>query len=105
MIKKYNKLIRDRIPEKIKAKGETCKFHIAGNDEYWDKLKQKLSEEIDEFREHPSIEELADIQEVVYAIADFKFDGISNLEKIRVEKFKKRGGFGRRLVLDETGSR
>jgi predicted house-cleaning noncanonical NTP pyrophosphatase (MazG superfamily) len=54
--------------------------------------------------EEPSLEELADITEVIYAIADFKFGGQNNLEKTRKEKYEKRGGFKKRIILEETNN-
>lgn len=99
---KYNKLIRDKIPEKIKANGESCTTHTANDNEYKEKLREKINEEVNEFLNNPSIEELADIAEVIYTIADFEFGGKDKLEQTRIEKFKKRGGFEKRLILDET---
>ncbi|MCK5321121.1 nucleoside triphosphate pyrophosphohydrolase [Candidatus Pacearchaeota archaeon] len=102
---KYNKLIRDKIPEIIKSKGDSCKVHAAGEEEYWDKLKTKIGEEVDEFLKNPCVEELADIQEVINAISDFKFEGKSKLEEIRKKKFEERGGFEKRLILEEADDR
>jgi len=99
---KYNKLIRDKIPNKIEANGESCITHIANDNEYKEKLREKINEEVNEFLKDPCIEELSDILEVVYTIADFEFGGKDKLEQARVEKAEKRGGFEKRLILDET---
>lgn len=99
---KYNKLIRDKIPEIIKNKGDVPITHTAGEEEYWQKLKEKLVEEVEEFLKEPRREELADILEVVYAICDFKNIDRKKLEILRKKKAERRGGFKNRTVLDET---
>ena len=99
---KYNKLVRDKIPEIIKSKGVVPATHIASDNEYQQKLKAKLQEEVDEFLEFSNEEELADILEVIYALCDlYKIDK-NELEQLRKEKAKKRGGFKERIILDET---
>jgi predicted house-cleaning noncanonical NTP pyrophosphatase (MazG superfamily) len=102
---KYDKLIRDKIPEKIESSGARYKLHVASDDEYWNKLKNKIIEEVNEFLKDPCAEELSDIMEVLYAIADLKFGGRDELKRVRKEKFEKRGGFEKRLILDETDNR
>ena len=102
---KYDKLIRDKIPEKIEKVGDWCKIHVANDDEYWNKLKAKIGEEVGEFLDNPCVEELADVLEVVYAISDFKFAGKDKLERVRKKKFEERGGFGKRFILDESEDR
>ncbi len=101
-IMKYNKLVRDKIPEIIKEKRGEAIIHIANDEEYWEKLKEKLKEEIDEFLAEDNKEELADILEVIYAICDFKEINKEELESIRKEKAEKRGGFKDKIILDET---
>jgi len=99
---KYNKLVRDKIPEIIKSKGSAPITHIASNEEYWQKLKEKLVEEVKEFIESDNEEELADILEVLNAIFDYKKIDKVKLEVIRIEKANKRGGFKNKIILDET---
>jgi len=99
---KYNKLVRDKIPEIIKNKGAVPITHIANDEEYWQKLKEKLQEEVDEFLEDETEEELADILEVIYAICDFKKIDKEKLELLRKKKAKERGGFKDKIILDET---
>ena len=99
---KYNKLVRDKIPEIIKHKGKVPITHIADNGEYWQKLKEKLKEEIDEFLERDNEEELADILEIIYAICNFKKIDKQKLEMLRKKKAEKRGSFRQKIILDET---
>ena len=99
---KYNKLIRDKIPEIIKENGNMPIIHIADDKEYWEKLKEKLKEEVEEFIEDSSKEELADILEVIYAINEFKRFDINEIEKIREKKAEKRGKFKKKIILDES---
>lgn len=100
----YNKLVRDKIPEIIKSKWETAVTHIADDQEYRKKLEEKLHEETDELFVGTNIaEELADILEVAYAIADAKNISKEEIEKIRLEKLEKRWWFSKRIILEETG--
>ncbi|MFH1129312.1 MAG: nucleoside triphosphate pyrophosphohydrolase [Patescibacteria group bacterium] len=99
---RYNKLVRDKIPEIIRGKGETLITHIADDQEYEIKLKEKLQEEVGEFLKDSNAEELADILEVIYALGDNIGVAKEELEKIRAEKAEKRGGFKEKIILDET---
>lgn len=93
------KLIRDKIPEIAKAKGEVMKLHVASEDEYSRLLVAKLIEEAHEYRLKPSAEELADILEVARALS-VQFGGIDVVEKIREKKASERGGFSKKIVLE-----
>ena len=99
---KYDKLVRDKIPEITRKNCKIPITHFAGEKEYYEKLKEKLREEIDEFLQDNSIEELADLLEIIFSICDFKKVKHSELEKMRKEKAKKRGAFKKRIILDET---
>jgi len=99
---KYNKLVRDKIPEYIKSKGGTPITHIADDDEYWQKLKEKLQEEVREFQESETAEELADILEVLDAISNFKNFDKSEVEKIKEKKAQERGKFNHKIILEES---
>lgn len=99
---KYNKLVRDKIPEHIKSKGGILIIHIANDKEYWEKLKEKLQEEIKEFSESETIEEMADIQEVINAICSYKKFGKKKLEAARKKKARERGVFKKRIILEKS---
>jgi len=99
---KYNKLVRDNIPDIIRAKGGTPQTHIANEKEYWEKLKEKLEEEVKEFLESESTEELADIVEVFNAIYTHKGISFEEIKKIKEKKKEERGGFEKRIILDES---
>lgn len=99
---KYNKLIRDKIPEIIAAKGGTSRTHIADSAEYWNKLKEKLAEEVAEFAKDESAEELADILEVIDAICEFKEFDAGSLRELQKRKKDERGGFKKYIILEES---
>jgi predicted house-cleaning noncanonical NTP pyrophosphatase (MazG superfamily) len=99
---KYNKLIRDRIPEIIEKSGKKAIVETLNESDYINFLKVKLEEELEEFKKSEDIEEIADIIEVLYAIVEFKGMSIKDLEKIRLEKAEKRGAFKKRLLLKEV---
>lgn len=99
---KYNKLVRDKIPEIIKQKGGTPITHVADDLEYWQKLKEKLREEVAEFIEAESPEELADVWEVIEAVIEHKKFSQSEVVNIKNKKAKERGKFRDRIILDES---
>jgi len=101
-MKRYNKLVRDKIPEIIEKKGGKAIVHRANSKEYWEKLKEKLLEEVKEFFKSESIEEFADILEVNDAIRIFKKFGGRKILAVKRKKLKERGGFKKRIILEES---
>lgn len=99
---KYDKLIRDKIPEIIKAQGKMAIIEEMDDIIYKEYLDIKLSEELNEYIEEDSVEELADLVEVVYAILDYKGVSLQEFEKIRTSKAERRGAFSKRLLLKEV---
>lgn len=98
----YNKLVRDRIPEIIEAQGKTCLCETMEDAEYLRMLDEKLNEELAEYQADKSLEELADLMEVVRAVAEARGSSIDEIERIRAEKAAKRGGFAKKLLLKEV---
>jgi predicted house-cleaning noncanonical NTP pyrophosphatase (MazG superfamily) len=101
----FNKIVRDKIPDIIKAEGRSVVTKILSDDEALIYLKKKLCEEVDEFLASDSLHELADIVEVVRALASALGSNASSVEAIRKEKRLKNGGFGRRILLLSAGSK
>lgn len=99
---KYNKLMRDRIPEIIEASGKTCKTTVLDDAEYLCMLDAKLDEELAEYHKDQSIEELADLLEVIYAAAIARGYTVKKLEQARELKAQKRGVFQNRILLMEV---
>ena len=98
-MKTYNKLVRDRIPEIIQSNGEKPDIEILDDERFLQELHKKLFEEAKEFVEDDSKEELADLMEVIYAIARLRGIDLNEVEKIRKQKAQKRGAFDKKIFL------
>lgn len=95
----YNKLVRDRIPEIIKSQGKTCEIEILDDEAYLKALEDKLLEEVNEYRENPSIEELADISTVLRGIADARGYDWTDVVRRLFDKDRDRGTFSHKILL------
>jgi predicted house-cleaning noncanonical NTP pyrophosphatase (MazG superfamily) len=98
----YNKLVRDKIPQIIAASGKNCVTEVLTEDAYLQKLDEKLGEELAEYQESKSLEELADLLEVMAAVVKARGYSWEELERIRARKREKRGGFEERILLIES---
>jgi predicted house-cleaning noncanonical NTP pyrophosphatase (MazG superfamily) len=92
------KLVRDKIPDVIRASGAEPITTIAGEAEYARLLRDKLAEEVAEFLDSDDPGELADVVEVVLALAATLGVDRDGLEALRAAKQAERGGFERRIV-------
>ena len=99
---KYHKLVRDRIPEIIEKTGKTGICSVLSQEDYITMLDQKLNEELAEYQEDKSIEELADLLEVMTAVAIARGSSIEEVDAIRKKKKEERGGFEKKLLLEEV---
>ena len=99
---KYNKLVRDRIPEIIEASGKNCVAEILSDEDYLCMIDAKLDEELAEYHKDQNIEELADLIEVIYAATKARGYTLEQLETVRAEKAAKRGIFQKKLLLKKV---
>ena len=100
--KVYNKLVRDRIPEIIEADGKKCACETLSQEQYLAMLDAKLNEELAEYQQSKSLEELADLLEVMGAVVKARGYSWDELTAIRKQKLEKRGGFEKRILLKEV---
>ncbi len=99
---RYNKLVRNKIIEIIKKDGVKPSYHIATSADYLIKLKEKLLEEVGEFNEAESLEEMADIFEVIYAILTEKGWNVEQVVALQKKKREDRGGFEKKIILEDA---
>ena len=95
----YHKLVRDKIPQIIAQKGGKSETRILAEDEYRICLEAKLDEEVGEYHRDKTPEELADILEVVYALAEANGCSKQQLLQIYEKKHHDRGGVADRIFL------
>ena len=98
----YNKLIRDKIPQIIEKSGKSCICETLSDELYIKMLNEKLQEEFNEYLANGSVEELADMGEVMHAILEYKNVSIEEFQRVRLEKLESKGGFKKRIFLKEV---
>ncbi|ARU60068.1 phosphoribosyl-ATP pyrophosphohydrolase [Tumebacillus avium] len=102
----YNKLVRDRIPEIIEKNGRTPIHTVLDDEGYKSELRTKLQEEMQEYlaaeEAKDSVEELADLLEVIFALGKVHGASEEELMVVRAKKAEERGGFDKRLYLERV---
>jgi predicted house-cleaning noncanonical NTP pyrophosphatase (MazG superfamily) len=102
----YNKLVRDKIPQIIDSKGKVFSTKTLNDEDYIKYLKEKAYEELDEYfvalTDAEAVEELADLLEVIRALAKQHGSTIEGVEAVRKDKAVKRGGFNEKVFLIEV---
>lgn len=96
----YDKLVRDKIPEILESKGIKAYFRSLDEAEYKEYLEKKLDEEVAEFHKSKSIEELADILDVIEALCNLA-GTTDDMIWAQGRKYIERGGFEKRICLVE----
>ena len=99
---KYDKIVRDRIPDLILSKGDTCKTWTCSETEAIEYLITKITEEAEEFRKSKDKNELADILEVLMYLSSKTGTLWTEVEELRRAKWIDRGGFSRNVILLES---
>ena len=100
--RKYQKLVRDNIPDIIRESGETPVVRTLDDMEYVECLHKKLREEVDEFLEESTLDELSDILEVLDALANLQGWTDGEIQKARRDKAEARGAFRERVYLEKV---
>lgn len=101
----YNKLVRDNIPNIIKEKGETPIIKILDDIQYKSELEKKLYEEYKEVIEASGddrVEELADMLEIIRALAKLENKSLEDIISIANKKNEKRGAFEDKIYLEKV---
>lgn len=94
---RMGKLVRDKIPQIIRDDGKEPIVEILSEEDYLIELDKKLNEEVAEYQADKSLEEMADVLEVLFAICEARGHSVDELMQIREEKREKRGGFKDRI--------
>jgi len=102
-MKKYNKIVRDKIPEIIEKKGKQFKTKTVSDKAAIKFLCKKVKEELKEFEDSKySKEELADLMEVVQSISDKLGYDIEEIYELAQKKYTDNGGFEKNIILLEV---
>ena len=101
---RHDKLVRDGIPAIITRAGKTCITRTLTDEEYIAALDAKLTEELAEYHADGSPEELADLLEVMMAVAAARGHDFGEVEAIRQRKAAQRGGFRQRIWLESVSA-
>ena len=99
MIIPHNKLVRDNIPQIIENNGQSAKTVILDDEKYTAALEKKLKEETREYLQSKELMELADILEVVEALAKNQGSSFDEVLELKKQKQEKNGAFDKKLFL------
>ncbi len=102
MLYTYNKLIRDNNVKIMQDKGCRVTYEILDDKRYGEELDKKLKEEVEEYLDDYSIEEMADVMEVIYAILKYRGVSMEEVEKIRKQKRDRKGAFEKKIFLKDV---
>ena len=99
----YNKLIRDKVPAKIKDKGSDLETKVLSDQEFEEELVKKVLEEATELTKASSreelVSELGDVIDVLDEVRVLKNISDEELSAAREESNARKGGFKERIFL------
>lgn len=105
-MQKYDKLVRDHIPDMIRSRDGEPIVRVLNDQEYWEYLLKKDMEELEEVKKAESLaeikEELADKLELIRAMAEYNGFCLEDIIKEADRKKQKNGGFQKRLLLEKV---
>jgi len=99
MAGKSFKAVRDLVPEIIILSGRECIVRELSDISFLPELENKLKEELQEYLESKELEELVDLLEVIYRMAELQGSSKESLEALRLRKKQEKGGFEKNLLL------
>ena len=99
MLYTYNKLIRDKNVEIMEKLGHKVVYEILDDERDNAELDKKLKEEVNEYLTDYSVEEMADVMEVIHAMLDYRGITMEEVEKVRIEKRNRKGAFKNKVFL------
>ena len=102
MLYTYNKLIRDNNVKIMEDKGCKVKYEILDDKRYGEELDKKLKEEVEEYLADYSVEEMADVMEVIYAILEYRGTSMEEVEQVRIKKRNRKGAFKNKIFLKDV---
>ena len=102
MLYTYNKLIRDNNVKIMEDKGCKVTYKILDDKRYGEELDKKLKEEVEEYLADYSIEEMADVMEVIYAILEYRGTSMEEVEQVRIKKRNRKGAFKNKIFLKDV---
>lgn len=102
MLYTYNKLIRDNNVKIMEDKGRKVTYEILDDKKYGEELDKKLKEEVEEYLADYSVEEMADVMEVIYAILEYRGTSMEEVEQVRIKKRNRKGAFKNKIFLKDV---
>jgi predicted house-cleaning noncanonical NTP pyrophosphatase (MazG superfamily) len=101
-VKRYNKLVRDRIPEIIMREGGKPSFHRVHGDELKEYARAKVLEEAKEYDRSSDVEELADLLEAIFFCCKLEKVSWEEMNAKLQKKRAERGGFEGGIILEKV---